>query len=151
MARVRSVAIPKIDDLKDPAHDAHDFAIVAARLLADSRLEGVTVLDLRGLSSLADFFVLGTGGSERQMSGAMENLRLLARELGRKPMNQSDSETGTWLLADYVDVVVHLFDVEHRSYYDLDGLWGDAAQVQWQANSDGAEVRQDELQRPSTA
>ena len=48
--------------------------------------------------------------------------------------SREDGGGTSWLLADYVDVVVHLFDEEHRAYYDLDGLWGDAPRVAWQAN-----------------
>jgi ribosome-associated protein len=131
MSRIRSHTPPPMDDLRDPAHDAKDFAIAAARIAADDRIEDVEVIDLRGLSGVADFFVLGTGTSERQMSAVIEHLRLFGKDLNRKPMGLSDAESGSWLLVDFVDVVVHLFDREHRAYYDLDGLWGDAPRVDW--------------------
>ncbi len=115
-----------------PELDAQAFALAAARLAAENKTEDVVVLDLRGLSSLADFFVLGTGTSERQMHAVLDALYEYARGLGRRPLSVEDSSRGTWILADYVDVVVHLFDEEHRTYYDLDGLWGDAPRVAWQ-------------------
>ena len=117
--------------------DAQAFAQAAARLAAENKTEDVVVLDLRGLSSLADFFVLGTGTSERQMHAVLDALFEYARGLGRRPLSVADSSRGTWLLADYVDVVVHLFDEEHRAYYDLDGLWGDAPRVAWDAPDGG--------------
>lgn len=137
MVRRGPLVVPAIDDLKDPRNDARDFAVAAARLAHDDRIEDIVIVDLRGLSSVADYFVLGTGTSERQMSAMIEHLRLFAKELGRRPLGMSDSHSGTWLLADYVDVVVHLFDKQHRTYYDLDGLWGDAPRVVWQTNASG--------------
>ena len=54
-----------------------------------------------------------------------------ARAHGRRLFTSLDNVGATWMLADYVDVVVHLFDEEHREFYDLDGLWGDAPQIDW--------------------
>ncbi len=117
--------------------DAREFAIAAARIAADNKTENVRVLDLRGISTLADYFVLGTGTSDRQMHAVLDRISDQARATGRRPFSHADARDGSWLLLDYVDVVVHLFDAEHRAYYDLDGLWGDAPAVEWQA---GAEV-----------
>ncbi len=89
----------------------------------------VSVYDLRWLSSLADYFVIGTGRSGRQMGAVLDRIQEHAAAVGRKPLANPDKRSTTWILADYVDVVVHLFDRDHRSYYDLDGLWGDAPRV----------------------
>ncbi len=114
------------------AEQARAFAIAAARIAADNKAEEVVVLDLCGLSALADYFVIGTGTSERQMSAVLDLIADHAREVGRRAFNVADSSHGAWLLADYVDVVVHLFDEEHRGYYDLEGLWGDAPEIHWE-------------------
>lgn len=111
--------------------DSREFAIAAARIAADARIEDIVIIDLRGLSSVADYFVLGTGTSERQMQSSLDLLGKFAKPLGRRPLNKPGVQSGTWVVADYVDVVVHLFDREHRGYYDLDGLWGDAPRVEW--------------------
>ena len=113
--------------------EAREFAIMAARIAAENKTERIGVLDLRGISTLADFFVIGTGTSGRQMHAVFDRIQEYARTIGRKAFHISDSVDAAWLLADYVDVVVHLFDEEHRGYYDLDGLWGDAPLVDWQA------------------
>jgi ribosome-associated protein len=113
--------------------DGRSFALVAARIAAETKAESVVVLDLRGLSTLADFFVIGTGTSGRQMHAVLDRILEYARTVERKHFHISDSSDAAWLLADYVDVVIHLFDEEHRNYYDLDGLWGDAPLVDWQA------------------
>lgn len=112
--------------------DARAFASAAARVLADNRSENIVVIDLHGLSSLADFFVIGTGTSDRQMHAALSHVGDYARTVGRKAFKTADSSSGQWLLADYVDVVIHLFDESHREYYDLDGLWGDAPRIAWE-------------------
>ena len=112
--------------------EAREFAVAAARIARDNKTENVCVLDLRGLSTLADFFVLGTGTSDRQMHAVLDRVAEHARTLGRKCFGLEDSTGTTWLLADYIDVVIHLFDEEHRAYYDLDGLWGDAPRVDWE-------------------
>lgn len=120
------------------AQEADAFALAIARVAADNKTEDVVVLDLRGLSNLADYFVLGTGTSDRQMRAVLGAIADYARTVGRSPFNTSDAAGSVWMLADYVDVVVHLFDDEHRDYYDIDGLWGDAPRLEWSpADEDG--------------
>jgi len=112
-------------------NEALAFARQAARIAADNHTEDLVILDLRGLSSVADFFVIGTGTSDRQMRATCDDIEEYARTIGEKPFGVNGYETATWLLADYVDVVIHLFDAERRRYYDLELLWGDAPRVDW--------------------
>jgi len=119
---------------KKVVDEAREFAIGVARIADEQKTEGVAVLDLRGLSNLADYFVIGTGTSGRQMHATLDRIDEHATQLGRVAFSREASGGTSWLLADYVDVVVHLFDEEHRAYYDLDGLWGDAPRVTWQSN-----------------
>ncbi len=107
------------------------FAVQVARIASENRTEDVSILDLRGLSSISDFFVIGTGTSDRQMHAVLDHVKQHARTVQRTPFNVADSRSSVWILADYVDVVLHLFSVEHRAYYDLDSLWGDAPRVEW--------------------
>jgi len=119
---------------KNVASDADDalrFAAQVARIADENKTEDVAVLDLRGLSSLTDFFVIGTGTSDRQMHAIVDLVEEHAKTVGRSPFKVADTRKADWILADYVDVVIHLFDARHRDYYDLDGLWGDAPQVDW--------------------
>jgi ribosome-associated protein len=112
--------------------EARAFAIAVARIAAENKVADVEVLDLRGLSGFADFFVLGTGASERQMHAVVDLVEEYARGIGRAPFRVADSRGANWILTDYVDVVLHLFDAEHRDYYDLSNLWGDAPRVRWE-------------------
>ena len=115
--------------------DARRFAVAVARLADSLKTEEIQVLDLRGLSALADFFVIGTGTSDRQMRAVLDAIEEHARGLGRRPFSTTRRASTSWVLADYVDVVIHIFDEEHRAYYDLDGLWGDAPRVEWQLDA----------------
>ena len=109
-----------------------EFAIQAARIASQDHAEDVVILDLRGLSSIADFFVIAMGISDRQMRAVADHIEVYARSVGEHPYGISGYESASWLLADYVDVVIHLFNPKRRKYYDLDLLWGDAPRIDWQ-------------------
>ncbi|MBN2446620.1 MAG: ribosome silencing factor [Phycisphaerae bacterium] len=111
--------------------DAREFAVAAARIAHENKAEDIEILDLRELSAIADFFVIGTGTSSRQMSAVADHIKDHARALDRRPFRATDPREGKWVLADYVDVVIHLFDADHREFYDLASLWGDAPRVEW--------------------
>ena len=116
----------------DRTEAARAYAIEAARLAANTRCHNVTVLDVRGLCPVADFFVIASGTSARQMRTVVDELQELADARGYSPIARSGYEGETWMLLDCVDVLVHLFNDSARHFYDLDGLWGDAKQVGWQ-------------------
>lgn len=82
------------------------------------------LIDLRGLTPFTDYFVIGSGTSERQLRGLVEGLREATKKKHRRhPAHvEGRPETG-WILVDYGDVVVHLFSPEKRLYYNLEGLW----------------------------
>jgi len=112
-----------------------DFAKALARVANDNRAEDVVILDLRGLSPVADFFVIATGASGRQLCAVADQMDEYAKRVSQKRYGLSGYQIATWILADYVDVVVHLFDPDHRHYYDLELLWGDAPRVEWQQSA----------------
>jgi ribosome-associated protein len=116
----------------DRIEAARAFAIEAARLAANTRCRDVTVLDVRGVCPVADFFVIASGTSARQMRTVMDELQELGDEKHFSPLARSGYEGETWMLLDCVDVLVHIFNDTARHYYDLDGLWGDAKPVRWQ-------------------
>ena len=107
------------------------FAIEAAKLAANTRCHNVAVLDVRGLSPVTDYLILATGTSARQMRSVCDDLAEMAGERGIRALSQSGIEGDTWMLIDFVDVVVHVFNEEARSFYNLDGLWGDADKIAW--------------------
>ncbi len=97
----------------------------------------MVILDLRGISSVADFFVIGTSTSDRQMRAIVDHIEEYGARVGQAPYGVSGYESATWMLADYVDVVIHLFNADRRRYYDLELLWGDAPRVEWRRSATG--------------
>lgn len=113
------------------AVDAARFAIDAARLASELKCGEVTVRDVRGLSPVCDFMVIASGTSERQMRAVAQAIEDLGKERGSPPFRQSRDGGDTWIVIDFVDVVVHLMEPEQRAFYDLDELWSDASVVSW--------------------
>lgn len=123
-----------------PAPDrALALALTAARVAAETRGTDVRVLDLRGLTEVFDYFVVVTGSSRRQMHAMADEIeQVVRRELHDRKRGGEGYEEGRWIVLDYGDVVVHLFDAEARAYWDIEQLWSDARQVAVPAA--GAEV-----------
>ncbi len=124
-----------LDSTSTSHPSGEEFATELARMAADNHAEDVVVLDLRNLSAVADFFVIATGTSDRQMRAIADQVEEYGRKLGQRVYGRSGYENATWLLVDYVDVVLHLFDAERRQYYDLELLWGDAPRIDWESKS----------------
>ncbi len=115
--------------------DPREFAVFAAALAAQTRCHHVVVLDVRGLSPITDFLVIGTGTSARQMRSVIDDLVEMGSERSQTALSRSGSDGESWMLVDFVNVVVHLFSQEARQFYDLENLWGDARKVEWDAAS----------------
>ena len=111
---------------------ARRFAVEAAQLASHTHCNDVKLLDVIGISPVTDYFVIATGTSPRQMRTIVDELNDLAERHGYSCHTCSGYEGETWIVADFIDVVIHLFSSEARSYYDLDNLWGDAKAVDWQ-------------------
>ena len=109
--------------------DGRQFAIDAARMAHDLHCADPVVMDLRGLSSVTDFFVICTGTSDRQMRAVAERVVEHGHGLGYRLFGRAGEQTAQWILLDFVDVVVHIFDAPRRAYYDLELLWGDAPKI----------------------
>jgi ribosome-associated protein len=108
------------------------FAVEAARLLADRKCDDVLLLDLRGLSEVTNFVVIGTGTSDRQMKSVADELRDFGKDRGQVTFARDRDPAATWIVVDFVNLIVHLFEPNQRAYYDLESLWGDAPRLRWQ-------------------
>lgn len=111
---------------------ALERAFLCARVATDNKARDVLVLDMRGATPLYDFFVLATGGSRRQIHAIAEEIDAALRAEGDKRLSIEGYEASKWVVQDYGDVVVHIFDPESREYYALEELWADAPRVDWQ-------------------
>jgi ribosome-associated protein len=114
------------------ASDALDRACLCARTAADNKAKDVVVLDMRGVTPIYDFLVLTTGSSRRQMHAIAEEVDAAMRDVGDRRLGIEGYEASRWIVQDYGDVVVHVFDREARDYYALEDLWADAAKVDWE-------------------
>lgn len=112
------------------------LAVELARLFHDDKCTDVVVLDVRGVSPLTDFLVVASGTSERQMASVLEHAVELVEKQGGEAFGVTKDPGTLWLIADFVDVVAHLFEPNTRAVYDLEMLWGDARRVQWQRAAD---------------
>jgi len=105
---------------------------MCARVAEDNKAREVVVLDMRGITPLYDFFVLVTGSSRRQMHTLAEEIDASMAAEGETRLGIEGYEASKWIVQDYGDIVVHVFDGETRSYYGLDDLWADAKRIEWE-------------------
>ena len=105
------------------------FAREAARLMQDRHCTDVLLLDLTGISQVCDYIVIGSGTSDRQMRSVSEEIGKLGKDTGYTWCRTNTDPSSTWIVVDFIDVVVHLFEPSRRAYYDLEDLWSDARQV----------------------
>ncbi len=103
-----------------------------ATAATDKKAENVTLLDVRGLASFTDFLVIASGTSDRQVRAIGEHVEAqVSAGKGPKTMGREGYEQGAWVLVDFGSVVVHLFNEDERSNFDLENLWGDAPRLRW--------------------
>jgi nicotinate-nucleotide adenylyltransferase len=120
--------------------DAIEAARAAAVVLDAKSGEDISILDLSDLLVVTDIFVLVTGTSRRSVLTLADETVAALRELDRSPIRKEGTDHGKWVLLDYGDVVIHLFDRETREYYDLERLWAGAPRVELEPTSSTAEA-----------
>ena len=114
------------------------LALLAARVAAETRGTDVKILDLRGLTPVFDYFVVATGSSRRQIHAMADEIeKAVKTELHDRKRGGEGYEEGRWIVIDYGDVMVHLFDAEARGYWDIEQLWNDAKPVPLPAEAAG--------------
>lgn len=104
-----------------------ELAKSAGRLALTKKGFDVRVLNLKGLSSVCDYFVIVSGEADVHVRAIAEAIEEGLRELGERTYHREGMEDANWVLLDYVDVVVHIFRERTRQFYALEKLWGDAA------------------------
>ena len=106
-----------------------EHARLSARVALENKASDVLILDMRGITPLFDYFVLATGTSRRQIHTLAEEIDDALRAEGDTRRALEGYEPGRWVVLDYGDLVIHLFDPETRVYYGLEDLWADAPRV----------------------
>ncbi len=98
--------------------------------MGDKQATELVILDIRPVSLLTEFFVIGTADNERQMRAVTEAvIDAIRDEAGVKPVARDGEPHSGWMLVDFGDLIIHVFDAEHRAYYDLESLWNEAPLV----------------------
>lgn len=111
-----------MDQIKEMAFDI-------ANLIDDKKGEDIIMLDLQKLSVIADYFIIATGNSERQVVAIADHIEDELSKRGIEPVGKEGKNSGRWVVIDYLDTVVHIFHKEERNYYNLERIWNDAKKI----------------------
>ncbi len=123
---------PRPRHIADP-DQVQQFVIESARLISDSHGEDVIVFDVREHSQVTDYLIIASGTSDRQIRSVGDEISQLAKQQYHlERFGRDEDGPSKWLVLDFVDVVVHLFEPTTRAYYDLEMMWGDAPRIAWQ-------------------
>ena len=101
----------------------------AAQAAADKKAFQIVGLEVSDLTSYTDSLLICSGASDRQVAAIADEVQQQLKDNGRKPLHVEGERRSDWVLLDYGDFVIHVFTEERRSYYGLDGLWGDAPKL----------------------
>ncbi len=120
----------------DQDHPGLKRALIAAQTADDHRGRDIVILDMREMTTFFDFFVIVSGTSRRQLHAISEEIdHALEEGMGDRRIGIEGYDESRWILLDYGDVVIHLFEPETRQYYDLENLWGRANRIAFQPAS----------------
>lgn len=111
-----------------PVISSEDRAVKSAALALDKKAFNVKILDIRKVSTIADYLVLATGTSDKQVIAIADSVRTGLKKFG-KALDIEGAREGKWVVIDYGDVIVHVFLEDMRSYYNLDELWSNAEEM----------------------
>ena len=109
---------------------ALDMAKIAYEALDEKKGEAIKVIDISQISVGADYFVITNGTSDSQVKALVENVQEKLARAGYHPKQTEGNRSGTWVLLDYGDIIVHVFDKENRSFYNLERIWSDGTEVE---------------------
>ena len=104
-------------------------ANIAKDALEDKKAEDIKILDLKGMSNIADCFVIASGNNVNQLRAMADSVEEKLFKAGFSLHHTEGYQGGIWILLDYGDIIVHLFNKENRSFYNLEKVWGDAEEL----------------------
>jgi len=110
--------------------DSKKFACLIAEIILSKKGYDVKLLELINISSLADYFIVCSADSDRQVKAIADEVEDKLRENGIKCIHREGYESLTWIILDYFDVMIHIFKAEARTFYNLEKLWGDAPMIE---------------------
>ena len=109
--------------------DAKEKSLFCAQAALEKKAFHITILELKEVSAVTDYFLICSGRSDRQVQAIAQFIDERMREKGIRPLGAEGMQQGRWILMDYADVVIHIFYDQVRLHYDLEGLWREAVQI----------------------
>ncbi len=110
--------------------DINEQVRIIIKALEDKKASDISVLDISKLSIMADYFIIGSGSNKNQIKAIIDEIQEKLGKAGINPRHVEGTETSGWVLLDYQDIIIHIFDVESRAFYDLERIWSDADNVE---------------------
>ncbi len=111
------------------------LALEIGTIIDDKKGDDIRVLEIKGLSALADYFVIASGNSDRQVSAICGHIEDELSKKGIEPKHIEGLREGRWVILDYSDIIVHVFHQEERDYYKLERIWSDAKNLQFSVDT----------------
>ncbi len=112
---------------------SREIAVRSAHIASEKKVEDIVIYAVEDLTFIAEYFVVCSGINERQLKAISDDIRKEMRDMGVTVRGIEGYGDATWILIDLGGVIVHLFNAESRTYYDLDLLWGDAPKIEWES------------------
>ena len=105
--------------------DAKKMALLARKALEDKKASDIKVIDIEQITTLADYFIIASGSNRNQVQAMADNVDEVLGKAGYQLKQTEGYSSANWILLDYGDIVIHLFDEENRLFYDLERIWRD--------------------------
>lgn len=110
-------------------NQSKEMARIAWQALSDKKGEDIKIIDITGVSVLADYFIIASGNSESQISALVDNVEEELHKAGYHLKQREGRSGASWILLDFGDIIVHVFDKENRLFYDLERIWKDGKDI----------------------
>ena len=110
-------------------HQSKEMARIAYNALSDKKGEDIKIIDITGISVLADYFIIANGNSDSQVNALVDNVEEELHKAGYPLRQREGQASGSWVLLDFGDIIVHVFDKENRLFYDLERIWKDGKDI----------------------
>ncbi len=109
--------------------DAKEMTKLALRALEDKKAQDIKVVDISDISTIADYFIIASGKNRSQIQAMCDNVEEVLGRAGISKKQTEGYQNANWILMDYGDIIVHIFDTENRLFYDLERIWRDGKEV----------------------
>ncbi len=109
--------------------ESKKMARIAVQALEDKKAEDLTILNISGVSVIADYFIIASGNNRNQVQAMADNAEEALGRAGYEPKQIEGYQSANWILMDYKDIILHIFSEEDRSFYDLERIWRDGKQI----------------------